>query len=100
MASRWKKNKQPKQRVAKKARTQSKNQLEKVLRNANKSNTNATVTRNELQEAVYQDMKKRRSSKTTEKFLSLQKFHEKKHLNEFTEEYISVLEVVALIRLN
>lgn len=54
------KNQQPKQRGPKKARTQSKNQLEKVLRNANKSNTNTTVTRNELQEAAYQDMKKRR----------------------------------------
>lgn len=54
-------NQQPKQRVAKKARTQSKNQLEKALRDANKSsNTNAPVTRNELQEAAYQDMKKRK----------------------------------------
>ena len=30
----------------------------------------------------------------------MQQFYEKKQLNEFTEECISVLEVVALIRLN
>lgn len=54
-------NQQPKQRVAKKARTQSKNQLEKALRDVNKSsNTNAPVTRNELQEAGYRDMKTRK----------------------------------------
>lgn len=51
---------QTQDRVAKKEKTKGKVQLEKALKEKNKSNANPTIERNETQEAAYQDMRKRR----------------------------------------